>query len=363
MSVLLLPRLGVGNAVAFNNNFTVTKDGNPWSDGGADTFDSTTGMQISTANGWQMVGGNAYTSADGLIQSLQALGAGAVDLGIYTGWAVSGIFACEVELGFQPPQPLSLRFACNTGYDNGSPTGIALKSFAIGANSYELKTVWTTYGGKDSWGATNETQLTVTIVPFLASQNTPGANSFNWLGSGDDRDYRLDAVQRGATVYIQWGKMNVDAVQSWIIGDLVESDEFASSPHERRVLSQTPPGVLCPRLARWHSPNSELWSQPGSHPRRLCGVTSVRRNIHFGGAGLITGTVKEKGQPDQPLVRQVLLYSENTHTLVADVWSDAEGNYRFERIDPKQRYTVISTDYQQMYRAVIADNLRPEAMP
>ena len=34
-----------------------------------------------------------------------------------------------------------------------------------------------------------------------------------------------------------------------------------------------------------------------------------------------------------------------------------------ERIDPQQRYTVISTDYQQLYRAVIADNLRPEPMP
>ena len=83
----------------------------------------------------------------------------------------------------------------------------------------------------------------------------------------------------------------------------------------------------------------------------------------FGGNGQITGTVKEKGQPDQPLVRQVLLYSENTHALVASTWSQADGTYRFERIDPQQRYTVISTDYRQMYRAVIADNLRPELMP
>ena len=74
--------------------------------------------------------------------------------------------------------------------------------------------------------------------------------------------------------------------------------------------------------------------QPGTHPRRYRDVASARRNIHFGGAGLINGTVKEKGQPDQPLVRQVLLYSENTHTLVAEAWSDAAGNYRFEWLDP-----------------------------
>ncbi len=363
MTVLLLPRLGVGNAVPFNNNFVVSKDGNPWSDGGADTFDSTTGVQVSTANGWLMLGGNAYTSADGLIQTLQALGAGAVDLGIYAGWAVAGIFACEVELGFVPAQPLSLRFACNTGYDNGSPTGITLKPFTIGGNSYELKTVWTTAGGKDSWGATGETQITVTIVPFLASQNLPAANPFNWSGSGDDRDYRLDAVQRGATVYIQWGKVNVDAVQDWIIGDLLESEELTSSPHERLTLAQIPPGAHAPHLARLHSPNSDQWSQPGSHPCQYRRVASARRNIYFGGNGQVSGTVKEKGQPDQPLVRQVLLYSENTHQLVAEAWSDAAGYYRFERLDPSQRYTVVASDYKQMYRAVIADNLRPEAMP
>ena len=54
-------------------------------------------------------------------------------------------------------------------------------------------------------------------------------------------------------------------------------------------------------------------------------------------------------------MREVLLYSENTHALVASTWSQADGTYRFERIDPQQRYTVISTDYQQLYRAAVAD--------
>ncbi len=120
--------------------------------------------------------------------------------------------------------------------------------------------------------------------------------------------------------------------------------------------------VFVAPLQRFHSPNSEQWSQPGSHPRQYRGLASARWDIHFGGNGQITGTVKEKGQPDQPLVREVLLYSENTHALVASTWSQADGTYRFERIDPQQRYTVISTDYQQLYRAVIADNLKPEPM-
>ena len=57
------------------------------------------------------------------------------------------------------------------------------------------------------------------------------------------------------------------------------------------------------------------------------------------------------------------LISENTRVLVAETWSDADGNYRFELLDSAQRYTVVSYDHKQMYRAVIADNLRPEMMP
>jgi hypothetical protein len=116
-------------------------------------------------------------------------------------------------------------------------------------------------------------------------------------------------------------------------------------------------------LMRLNSPASELWSRPGGYDREFHPIHAGRKNIHFGGHGVIAGTVKEKGQPDQPLVRQVLLISENANVLVAETWSDADGNYRFERIDPTQRYTVVSYDYQHLYRAVIADNLKPELMP
>lgn len=362
MSLLLLPRLGVGNTVPFNNNFTVSKDGSPWSDGGADTFDGTQGVQVTASTGWTMLGGNSYVAADGVIQAFQTIGVGEVPLGVYAGWATSGIYACEVELGFAPASPLDLRFACNTGYDNGSPTGIVTKLFSISGHDYELKTVWTTFGSRDSWATTNETQLTVTVVPFLASQNLPGANPFTWSGSGDDRDYRLSNVQRGATIYIQWGKVNVDAVQTWIIGDLVESEEFANSPHTRMPLPDTAPGARVLDLWRLRSPNSDLADQPGPYPSRFRSLLSGRRNTYFGGPGVIAGTVKEKGTPDRPLVRRVQLISENTRVLVAETWSDATGDYRFEFIDPAQRYTVVSYDHEHLYRAVIADNLQPQLM-
>lgn len=363
MSTLLLPRLGVGNTVPFNNNFTVSKDGSPWVDGGANTFDGTQGVQVTAPTGWMMLGGNSYVAADGVIQTFQMFGIDWVPLGVYAGWVTAGIYACEVELGFAPASPLDMRFVCNTGYDNGSLTGIVTKPFSIGGHDYELKTIWTTFGTRDSWNVTGKTQITVTVVPFLASQNLPAANPFTWSGSGDDRDYRLSNVQRGATMYIQWGKVNVDAVQTWIIGDLVESEEFANSPHTRLSLPNTPPGARFLDLGMLRSQNSDLANEGGPHPCRLRDLLAGRRNTYFSGRGVIAGTVKVKGHPDQPLMRRVQLISENTNLLVAETWSDAAGNYRFEHIDPTQRYTVVSYDHEHLYRAVIADNIQPEPMP
>lgn len=116
-------------------------------------------------------------------------------------------------------------------------------------------------------------------------------------------------------------------------------------------------------LMRRNSPASDLWNRPGGYNHDFRPIQSGRKDIHFGGRGVIAGTVKEKGQPDQPLVRRVQLISENANVLVAETWSDATGNYRFEFIDPAQRYTVVSYDYKHLYRAVIADNLKPELLP
>lgn len=116
-------------------------------------------------------------------------------------------------------------------------------------------------------------------------------------------------------------------------------------------------------LSRLNSPSCEVWNLGGGYDGRVYAIPEGRKDVHFSGHGFIAGTVKEKGQPDQPLVRRVQLISENTSVLVAETWSDASGHYRFELLDPAQRYTVISYDYKQLYRAVIADNLKPELMP
>ncbi|MBK8067920.1 MAG: hypothetical protein IPK27_09880 [Rhodanobacteraceae bacterium] len=88
------------------------------------------------------------------------------------------------------------------------------------------------------------------------------------------------------------------------------------------------------------------------------------RNHYYAGDHQITGTVKEKGVPDdRPVARRVLLFDERTHVVVGETWSDpGTGAYRFEKISPVPRYVVVAYDYKHNFRAVIADNLRAEPM-
>lgn len=87
------------------------------------------------------------------------------------------------------------------------------------------------------------------------------------------------------------------------------------------------------------------------------------RDTINGGFGQIIGTVKEKATPTNvPLRRKVRLFHELSGRFLRETWSDDAGNYAFTGIDPTQRYTVVSYDYLQNYRAVIADNILPEVM-
>lgn len=87
------------------------------------------------------------------------------------------------------------------------------------------------------------------------------------------------------------------------------------------------------------------------------------RDTIDGGTGIIVGTVKEKATPSNlPLRRKVRLFHEFSGRFVRETWSNDAGDYVFTGIDRTQRYTVVSYDYLNNYRAVIADNILPEAM-
>ena len=89
-----------------------------------------------------------------------------------------------------------------------------------------------------------------------------------------------------------------------------------------------------------------------------------RANHHFRGDGSIIGTVKERvGTVDRAFKRRVQLIDQASSLVVAETWSDAQGNYRFDKLDRNLQWTVVSFDYKNNYRAVIADNLRATVDP
>lgn len=91
---------------------------------------------------------------------------------------------------------------------------------------------------------------------------------------------------------------------------------------------------------------------------------AVSRDYEFGGSHRIVGTVKEKATPTNlPLARRVVLHDMRSGLPIAETWSDATGNYSFEYITNEYTYYVAAFDYENNYRAVVADNLTPELMP
>lgn len=87
----------------------------------------------------------------------------------------------------------------------------------------------------------------------------------------------------------------------------------------------------------------------------------ARMDMQDGGTGTVSGTVKEKNSPaNTPLARKVRLFEEVSGRMIRETWSDkTTGNYVFTELNMQQRYTVVAYDYQNNYRAVIADNVSP----
>lgn len=82
-------------------------------------------------------------------------------------------------------------------------------------------------------------------------------------------------------------------------------------------------------------------------------------DVYHGGTGTITGTVKDKGTPDTPVVRRVRLHRKVDGMLVRETWSAANGTYTFNRM-AAQLYYVVSHDHTGNFNAVIKDSILPE---
>ena len=87
------------------------------------------------------------------------------------------------------------------------------------------------------------------------------------------------------------------------------------------------------------------------------------RDIEHGGKGMIYGTISNKGTPNQPVYRRVRLIRDRDGICIRETWSHpTTGAYAFDNIDEHERYTVLSYDHTDNYRAVVGDKLIPEVM-
>lgn len=103
------------------------------------------------------------------------------------------------------------------------------------------------------------------------------------------------------------------------------------------------------------------WPNAGSLQKLLTG----NRYRYFGqdnGGYRISGTVKVDGSPDTPVSRLVVVFDQISLRPLRSGWSDATtGEYEFTHL-PNRQLMVMSFDYTENFRAVVADRVTPELM-
>ncbi len=114
-------------------------------------------------------------------------------------------------------------------------------------------------------------------------------------------------------------------------------------------------------LRPFRSPqNDRLYSTEDTRfANRHISLRPMKQSFHFHGKGSIVGTLKQVASPDHlPISRRVYLIEEDSYIVVAEVWSDKDGNYRFDQLDERLHWTVLAYDYENNFRTVLANNLK-----
>lgn len=104
---------------------------------------------------------------------------------------------------------------------------------------------------------------------------------------------------------------------------------------------------------------------PGAHVVLPAPAPTFLYDFNFGGRFKIDGTLKVDDTPtDLPVARRLFLLAEPSLNRIASTFSDpVTGAYSFQNISNLYKYTIIAYDYTHTYRAVVADNITPDAMP
>jgi len=84
-------------------------------------------------------------------------------------------------------------------------------------------------------------------------------------------------------------------------------------------------------------------------------------DAEFGGRGLLYGVVREH-QSQRLQQRRVRLFRSRDGYLVREVWSAADGSYRFEDINERYEYDIEAWDHEKNYFSAVANNQIPEVV-
>lgn len=241
--------------------------------------------------------------------------------------------------------------------------------FVLHQNAEDLK--WYTQNGSPSPYITDTEHRNT--FPMFAAIVISGASSVmyfngNWFGIAVASSYIPSSL--GQIGYYQNGnEHNLDSDEhlhalGFFDGTPTLEDMQTLEAAARSELAGTPTGTrnLAPSMVSIGYPPPQA-TRGGNPPAVIRDYTLGRRSQISSGPGIITGTVKEKTTPvNTPLHRRVQLIDQRKSIPLQEVWSDAAtGIYSFTGLDVTIPYTVIAFDYNNLYRAVIADNLYAEA--
>ncbi len=95
-------------------------------------------------------------------------------------------------------------------------------------------------------------------------------------------------------------------------------------------------------------------SVPNTHTNFAAALLDFAGNGFI--AGIAPGIVTVAGAPAR---RRVNLHDAITGRRLGSVVSAADGTYRFDGLNPARRYYVTAFDHQQVFNAVIRDNITP----
>lgn len=103
---------------------------------------------------------------------------------------------------------------------------------------------------------------------------------------------------------------------------------------------------------------------PSASHKAFPALPQMLVDLYYGGRYQLTGDLAIDDTPtDIPVQRRVYLMPEPYTKVIASAWADpVTGAWAFYNLSGAYKYTVLATDYQHTYRAVVADNLTPDPM-